>query len=101
MKYSHISFGFYSLIISLSALVIYFYNNYTAYELYFEIVETYNDDNAELITGVVKFPLIFAIVALIFGILGLANKKRFSKAGISLSLLTIVFSIFPVWTFFI
>ena len=105
MKFSDIKFGLYSFVAGAASLIVYTSNNYKAYKLYNEVYndinETGGDIDAFLISGTLKYPLIFASVGVLFGILAFLNRSNLKIAGFIISAIALTFSFFPLWMKFI
>lgn len=81
--------------------------NYQTYELYqTEFLKIQNSSLMEpsIVTTGKSYKLIalgIVLVGTIFGIKSMREKSRSGKIGIILSIITLIFTFLPIWTFFI
>ena len=99
--------GTISIILGTLGILFIIWFNYQTYELYqTEFLKIQNSTLMEpsIVTTGKSYKLIalgIVLVGTIFGIKSMREKSRSGKIGIILSIITLIFTFLPIWTFFI
>ena len=99
--------GTISIILGALGILFIIWFNYQTYELYqteFLKIQSSSLIEPTIVTTGKSYKLIalgIAILGILFGIKSMREKSRSGKIGIILSIITLIFTFLPIWTFFI